>query len=185
MAWFQDRIKRCHAKSKRTGEKCKAPAVKGKNVCYKHGGAPGSGRPPSSFRYVTKENIWQKIEEARLDPDLLEIKRDIAIVKALLDELISRVDEVDFLGEKEEKILIDLACTHSALVEKFYKVEKERAETFNLKQLGIFISYVSTVVRRYIPDPEARKEIARELESIPFDTMTDDSKNLGGKARQE
>lgn len=171
MVWYQDKIKRCHAKSKRTGEKCKAPAVKGKNVCYKHGGGPGSGRPPSTFRYVKKENIWQEIEEARLDPDLLEIKRDIALVKGLLDELISRIGEVDAIGDKEEKMLVDLACTHSVLVEKFYKVEKEKAETFNLEQLGILISYIASVVQRYIPDLETRQKIAKELKEIPYERM--------------
>ena len=28
----------CHARSKRTGEQCKAPAMKGKQVCKVHGG---------------------------------------------------------------------------------------------------------------------------------------------------
>lgn len=28
----------CHARSKRTGEQCKAPAMKGKKVCKSHGG---------------------------------------------------------------------------------------------------------------------------------------------------
>ena len=36
---------RCNALSKRTRQRCKAPAVKGKTKCRFHGGAKGSGRP--------------------------------------------------------------------------------------------------------------------------------------------
>jgi len=35
----------CNALSKRTRQRCKAPAVKGKTKCRFHGGAKGSGRP--------------------------------------------------------------------------------------------------------------------------------------------
>ena len=33
---------RCHAKSKRSGERCKAPAVRGWNVCRFHGARGGA-----------------------------------------------------------------------------------------------------------------------------------------------
>ena len=35
----------CNALSKRTRQRCKAPAVRGKTKCRFHGGAKGSGRP--------------------------------------------------------------------------------------------------------------------------------------------
>jgi hypothetical protein len=36
---------RCAAKSKRSQERCKAPAVRGRRTCRMHGGAAGSGAP--------------------------------------------------------------------------------------------------------------------------------------------
>src|SRR3954452_17102010 len=36
---------RCSARSKRSGEQCRGPAVHGKRVCRMHGGAVGSGGP--------------------------------------------------------------------------------------------------------------------------------------------
>ena len=41
------RAKRCHAKSKRSGKHCQAPAVRGHDVCRMHGaggGAPAGNR---------------------------------------------------------------------------------------------------------------------------------------------
>jgi hypothetical protein len=36
---------RCTARSKRSGKRCRGPAVRGKQVCRMHGGAAGSGAP--------------------------------------------------------------------------------------------------------------------------------------------
>ena len=36
---------RCQVMCKSTGKRCRAPAVRGKTVCHKHGGAKGSGGP--------------------------------------------------------------------------------------------------------------------------------------------
>ena len=36
---------RCTARSKRSGQQCRGPAVRGKRVCRMHGGARGSGAP--------------------------------------------------------------------------------------------------------------------------------------------
>lgn len=38
---------RCNAKSKRTGERCNAPAIKGKSKCRTHGGRSSGPRTPS------------------------------------------------------------------------------------------------------------------------------------------
>ena len=52
---------RCSARSKRSGERCKAPAVKGRKVCRMHGargGAP-SGKANGNYRHgaCTKETL--------------------------------------------------------------------------------------------------------------------------------
>ena len=36
---------RCTARSKRSGQQCRGPAVRGKRVCRMHGGVAGSGAP--------------------------------------------------------------------------------------------------------------------------------------------
>ena len=45
------KARQCSASSKRTGCRCRAPALKGKNVCRFHGGKAGAPSGSSNGRY--------------------------------------------------------------------------------------------------------------------------------------
>lgn len=73
---------RCHAHSKRTGQPCRAPAVKGWKVCRMHGaggGAP-SGQANGNYRHGrrTKESMQMK---AALRELLRDSRRTVALLK--------------------------------------------------------------------------------------------------------
>jgi glucans biosynthesis protein len=55
---------RCGAKT-RSGERCLAPAVKGKKRCRMHGGARGSGAPRGNANVVTHGAFTKKAIEGR------------------------------------------------------------------------------------------------------------------------
>ena len=67
---------RCSARSKRTGERCRAPAVKGWTVCRFHGA--GGGGPKGKRNGMYKHGIYTKeaIEERRALSDLLRASRE-------------------------------------------------------------------------------------------------------------
>jgi len=62
---------RCAAKSKRTGQPCKGPAVKGWSVCRFHGagGGHGAGADHPSYRHGMRARAW--IEARREINDLV------------------------------------------------------------------------------------------------------------------
>lgn len=53
---------RCTARSKRTGLPCKAPAVKGWNVCRMHGARGGHKAGPShpSWKHGMRSKAWEQ-----------------------------------------------------------------------------------------------------------------------------
>lgn len=59
----------------------------------------------------------------------------------------------------------------STMIERFYKTERNKAETYTIQQMGILVSYVSTVIRQEILDDAARKRIEARLELVPFDNI--------------
>jgi hypothetical protein len=53
---------RCTAKSKRSGERCKSPAVRGKRVCRMHGAYGGAPRGEAHGMYTHGLNTREAIE---------------------------------------------------------------------------------------------------------------------------
>lgn len=68
---------RCTATSKRTGERCKGPAIKGWRVCRFHGAGGGhaAGKNHPSYRHGIRSREW--IEARREINELVREARDI------------------------------------------------------------------------------------------------------------
>lgn len=87
----------CSATSKRTGENCKARAMRGKDVCYHHGGKTPTGvalpqtRTGRYSKYLP-ERLAERYEQAASDPDLLALREDVALLDARLSQLLSKAD---------------------------------------------------------------------------------------------
>lgn len=87
----------CQAKSKRSGQQCKRPAVVGMRVCYIHGGA--SPRGLASGRYKTgkyskyaPQRLLERYHESLKDTELLALRDDIALVDSRIEDILKRVD---------------------------------------------------------------------------------------------
>lgn len=89
---------RCAARSKRTGKRCEAWAVKGREVCYHHGGRTpiAAGSPHfkdgsrSKYRAIFSGNALEHYAFARDDPRYLEMREEIAVLDTLLLEELKR-----------------------------------------------------------------------------------------------
>jgi len=68
---------RCTAWSKRTGERCKGPAVAGWTVCRFHGagGGHGPGKAHPSWKHGMRSKAWS--EERRLLTELMRETRKL------------------------------------------------------------------------------------------------------------
>ena len=66
---------RCHATSKRPGERCKAPAVRGWTVCRFHGARGGAPKGERNGMYRHGLYTKEAIEERRLLRELLRQSR--------------------------------------------------------------------------------------------------------------
>ena len=68
---------RCAAKSKRTGQRCKGPAVKGWTVCRFHGarGGHGSGKANPAYKHGMRTREWEETRKAI--NDLVRLEKEI------------------------------------------------------------------------------------------------------------
>ena len=87
----------CTAKSKRTGDRCGAKAMRGSSKCYHHGGRSLKGIAAPSFatgRYsaALPVRLRDTYQQSVSDPDLLELRSGVALLDSLLAEAIGKLD---------------------------------------------------------------------------------------------
>lgn len=66
----------CTATSKRTGERCRAPAVRGYTVCRFHGARGGAPSGKSNGAYKHGQFTAEAIEERRIVSDFIKAARN-------------------------------------------------------------------------------------------------------------
>ena len=88
--------RQCHATSQRSHERCREWAMRGKQVCYYHGGKnlTGTALPQTRRGKYSKElpaELLERYHEAINDPDLLSMRNEIGLLDTRLSQLIKRV----------------------------------------------------------------------------------------------
>src|SRR5262249_18069318 len=88
--------RRCKAKSQRSGEQCKKLAMKGKEVCAKHGGKSLSGIASPRFNHgmyskYTPTDMGKRYELFLKDPRLLSLEDDVALLSVRFNELLEQM----------------------------------------------------------------------------------------------
>ena len=123
----------CTAKSKTSGKRCKNAAEPGFTVCRFHGGKTPVGVAAPSFRTGRYSKhmpvrMLERYEQSLDDPELLNMRAEIALVDSRLEDLLGRADtgESKALWEKmrktADKLLRafesdDLASMHVSILE--------------------------------------------------------------------
>lgn len=144
-------MRQCKATSKRTGQPCKAQAMTGRDVCYHHGGATPRGRalPQTTTGRYSKDlptRLAARYEEARTDPDLLNLNAEIQLTYALLTEALKGMDQ----GESG-RLWRELKDTWDALQDANRTKDTDAAREA-LQEIGRLIS-------RGLADAAARAEV--------------------------
>lgn len=90
-------MSQCTAKSKRTGKQCQQNAMNGSTKCYHHGGKSPKGiasphHKTGRYSKYLPGRLLDRYHEAAQDPELLNLREEIALLDARLSDLLTRVD---------------------------------------------------------------------------------------------
>lgn len=164
-----DDARRCTAKSKQSGERCKRPAAAGKRVCYMHGAkaGPPKGNLNALIHGIYVSRVVNDEEQRIYDAFLAEIREDFA------------------LNDPSDEIAVQMAAMAFVQFARAFKAgDAKAAETFE------------RIVRNNLKDLKATK-IAREgegqeIKTTPADWATallekvrEAGKQPGRKARKK
>lgn len=188
--WPNDGSKenRCTATVYKTGERCKRLAVTGYEVCAVHGAgtlvrvANGTRKRPghpivtgANSKYF-KENVLQKIEDFRNDPDLEKLDFELAYLKSLLPR-IEDVDNED-LSEVDRIVLLEkIIASIFKNMDTREKVIENRRYSIGVEKLKLLIKFMFSAVQKHVDDPEILRKIGLDLRDLANKTDNSDDVN--------
>jgi len=90
-------MSQCTATSKRSGEQCRDHAMKGRDVCYHHGGKSPRGIASATFKtggysIDLPTRLQTRYEHSANDPQLLDLTADLALNRAFMQDALSGLD---------------------------------------------------------------------------------------------
>lgn len=196
-------MSQCTAKSKRTGNQCTRPAMHGSTKCYHHGGASlkGIAHPNAKTLEHSKflpARLASRYEEMRADQDLLTLKREVALVRTRLTELLGRIDEGGGSGAVKQSarafrdLRIAMAAQDKSATEKAFselsegiaRLEKEVAVWDDINSTIGILTRVSESERKremdadYVIKVESALTVMGVLVDIVRDVVTDKAQRM-------
>lgn len=154
----------------RDGSKCQRPAGWGTDKdhgsCKQHGGA--GGRPPKHGRYSVKrrESLQEKLEQYRSEDDPSEMWEELALLRALLQNWLSDVDELD---EDAISVILDLQNSIRRTLDTINKMLNRSALT--AAEVEYLQARMADVFKRHVPKDRQSKAISdlKELTETSYE----------------
>lgn len=163
------RRQQCTAKSKRSGERCERWASENFSVCMMHGAgkknSPG-GRPVKTGLHskVLRKKLAKKVREYLGNDNLCNMRVNIALKRALLDELLAK------RKKKDKKLNIatinnanQLLNSISADIERLDKMEHGSKHTLSISVLHQTIAVIVNVIDKNVSSEKIKNRIFGEL----------------------
>jgi hypothetical protein len=141
--------RQCTATCKATGQRCGRYAAPGMTVCVMHGA--GGVNSKNRIKHQLKQSgvcLQDRVAEIASDPDLLNLKNEIALMKLCLQETMAKI-------ESENKSLTDpstvqtlnyLANSISKLSTNMSTIERNLTRNLDLIMLSAILMKLKTIV---------------------------------------
>src|SRR5690554_3423726 len=158
----------CGAKT-RAGTTCKKPAGWGTDhpgvgKCKLHGGASTKNIKHGYYSKYLNSGLADKIDELAIDKDLLDLRRTIAMHKALILDILGRLEEGKLKLDKGTiKVLNELADKLGRNTERLNKIEVGQKYVLEIREVQNIVNQVVMVVEQEVEDPKIIKKIAGKL----------------------
>jgi hypothetical protein len=168
----------CKAWSRRNQQQCRNHAMRGQEVCRMHGGKTPRG--PASVHYKDGRHsrflparMFADYTAAGLDPELMSLRRDLALLDARIIDVLKRVDqgEVPPLGPADDAIwrrVAKLIDQRRKLVEAEQRRLTLAQEMLSQEQAMVLMGQVVDILRRHIPDRDILSRIAQDMQAVGY-----------------
>lgn len=174
----------CNAKT-RAGTPCQQPAGwgtahVGQGRCKLHGGS--AGRPPTHGRYSVAKRaaLSEKIEQFRNDPQAGDLRDELAVLRALLEDYLNRFDDNQNLTGADIMLIYTMIDNIGKLVERIAKILAMTALT--QAELQFLQVMLIDTIKEFIPDPERQRAFVARIAGTMGQSMGASPGSLPGSA---
>ena len=153
--------KRCGAKT-RSGTPCQNWGMEN-GRCRMHGGK--AGRPITHGRYSVKHraSLQAKMNEFLDDPQPGNLKHELALQRALLQDFLDRLGDPNLISIKVRVHAFDMIDAISRLVERISRILNQTALT--QIEVQLMLSTFQDLLLEFIDDPDRRLEFMDKFRS--------------------
>jgi len=130
----------------------------GTGRCKYHGGTRQGKKASKALLVYCDPRIAERANEILFDPDILNLRKELAVLRARFEQLRARPDDSDV------KILTNLSRAIGSLAMQIHEMELGRHHYIHISVTGTIINKFNEIGMRYIPDPRMRAQIAKEVE---------------------
>ncbi len=157
-----DHPRRCRARSKRSGKRCGKFAMKGKDVCSFHG-----GKTPIRHGLYSKyvgAGLGQRIRELESDAELLDLRRQVAILQALQTRQLGKVASLETIPEEDLEITRRLTDSVIRAIERYERVHRAPENWVPIELVGRIVHGFAEAINIHVREPHARRRILEALQ---------------------
>lgn len=160
----------CTAKSKRSGVQCRKAATPGSTKCHMHGGKSLGGMASPTFktgRYSKHlpERLAGKYKEAMRDPNLLDLRSEVALLDIRLGELVEALGG-NVPDHESWSAIVDLLESRRKLVDSEHKRMVAMHQMISADRAMILLAAVVDVIRRNVEDRQVLAVISSEIRQL-------------------
>lgn len=165
---------KCQAKVKnggRTGQPCTRWAVEGAKFCAKHKGLK-VGRPLITGRQsrYKNETLGESINKFRNDPDIKCIRDEIAVLRALLENAMKRIED-SASAIALTPALEELCNNIGKQVERLVKIEDGLKLTVSVVDIHVMVNQVVEILSQEVDDERTLDKIKKRLQGLSYPAL--------------
>lgn len=151
---FND-ARQCKAKSRRSGKRCKNAAVIGKDVCRMHGAKAGSPAIHGRYSLHKRQSLQSKIKQFYNDPQAGDLRSELALMRALLQDYIDRFEDGIPLGVDDIGRMYAMVDGIGKTVERIAKILAMTALT--QAELQLLQVTLIDALSEFVPEPDRQR----------------------------
>lgn len=157
---------------KQDGTPCKAPAIKGTNVCRVHGGAAVAKVQAARLKHGAYSRtvpafLKESYDAYCADPELLKLDKDIALARALFDRYLTNWENEQRISAEGMDNLTELLDRLSKLVERRTNVEHKTKYIVTHEKLIVWIAQLASMIQdgieQYVSNPTERDALTEHI----------------------